>query len=119
VRVLRFHADAANLLETGERSYFLHRSNAGAYVLIRANCPHRGGPLFLGNIEEGGEESIRCPWHDTVVSVAAMQRKAPPMVINRAECRVVVREAGESHLRRVRTLLREHATDAPCHAACS
>jgi nitrite reductase/ring-hydroxylating ferredoxin subunit len=119
VRVLRFYADEANLLETDERSYFLHRDRAGTCVLIRATCPHRGGPLFLGSLEDSGEKSIRCPWHDTVVSVAAMQRKAPPMVVNRAECRVVVREAGESHLRRVRTLLREYATDAACHAASS
>jgi nitrite reductase/ring-hydroxylating ferredoxin subunit len=118
LKVLRFQADEANLIELGSRSYFLHRTRADAYVLIRARCPHRGGPLFLGSVQHGPVESIRCPWHDSVVSVQAMQKKAPPMVVNGSECRVIVDDvAGEGHVRWVRTLLNESANGVPCHAA--
>jgi nitrite reductase/ring-hydroxylating ferredoxin subunit len=117
VRVLRFQRDTANLIELGDRSFFLHRDRAGAYVLIRAHCPHRGGPLFLGTVLDGPAESIRCPWHDSVVSVKAMQRKAPPMVVNGSECRVIVGDdAGEGYVRCVRTLLNERANEASRHA---
>ncbi|CAG0887144.1 unnamed protein product [Darwinula stevensoni] len=32
---------------------------------IQANCPHAGGPLYKGDIEElpDGSLCIRCPWH--------------------------------------------------------
>ena len=118
MKILRFQRDHANLIEYGDRSYFLHRDRAGAYVLIRARCPHRGGPLFLGTVEDGPAESIRCPWHESLVSVKAMQKRAPPMVVNGLECRVIIGDvAGESHVRCVRTLLNERASEAPNHAS--
>jgi hypothetical protein len=120
MRILRFHKDEANLVELGDQSYLVHRNRAGAYMLIRARCPHRGGPLFLGTVLSGPTESIRCPWHDSVVPVQAMQKKAPPMVVNGLECRVIIRDAAcESNIRWVRTLLDERANEAPCHATCT
>ena len=118
MKILRFQRDQANLIELGDRSYFLHCDHAGAYVLIRARCPHRGGPLFLGTVQDGPAESIRCPWHDTVVSVKALQKKAPPMVVNGSECLVIIGDGiPEGHVRCVRTLLNEPASEASCHAA--
>jgi nitrite reductase/ring-hydroxylating ferredoxin subunit len=118
MKILRFQRDHANLIEYGDRSYFLHRDRAGAYVLIRARCPHRGGPLFLGTVQDGPAESIRCPWHDSVVTVKAMQKRAPPMVMNGSECRVIIGDvAEEGHVRCVRTLLNESASEAPHHAS--
>ncbi len=32
----------------------------GAVRAIGETCPHRGGPLHLGAVEEG---IVRCPWH--------------------------------------------------------
>jgi len=120
LKIIRFQADEANLIELASRSFFLHRSRDGSYVLIRARCPHRGGPLFLGRVLDEPVESIRCPWHDSVVPVEAMQKRAPPMVVNRAECRVIVDDAnGEGRVRWVRTLLNETADEMPCHAAAT
>jgi nitrite reductase/ring-hydroxylating ferredoxin subunit len=121
VRVFRFHKDEANLIELDNQSYLVHRNRVGAYILIRANCPHRGGPLFLGTmLSNGSTESIRCPWHDSVVSVQAMEKKAPPMVVNGVECRVVINDTVcEYNIRWVRTLLDEHTNETPCHATCT
>jgi nitrite reductase/ring-hydroxylating ferredoxin subunit len=120
LKIIRFQAAEANLIELPSRSFFLHRNRAGAFVLIRARCPHRGGPLFLGRILDDPVESIRCPWHDSVVPVQAMQKKAPPMVVNGTECRVIVDDgSGDGRVRWVRTLLNESANGTRCHAACT
>ena len=53
-----------------------------------------------------------------MTNVQAMQKKAPPMVVNGSECRVIVDDvASEGHVRWVRTLLNESANGVPCHAA--
>jgi hypothetical protein len=118
LKIIHFQAHEANLIELASRSFFLHRTRDGAYVLIRARCPHRGGPLFLGRVIDEPVESIRCPWHDSVVPVHAMQKKTPAMVVNRTDCRVIVDDAnGEGRVRWVRSLLNESANGAPCHAA--
>jgi nitrite reductase/ring-hydroxylating ferredoxin subunit len=43
--------------------------------LIRDKCPHRGGPLSLGQLCEKSE-SLRCPWHDGVFRCSALTKKA-------------------------------------------
>jgi len=120
VRILRFYKDQANFIQVGDQAYFLHSTRDGAYVLIRARCPHRGGPLFLGDLLNGPRESIRCPWHDSVVLVQAMQKKAPAMVVNRSECRVIVEDSmGTSYVRWVRKLLNNRENGTDCHAQCA
>ncbi|AHH99597.1 hypothetical protein GCM10010174_18270 [Kutzneria viridogrisea] len=48
-----------NVVVVGEQRYFgLERD--GAVHLIASRCPHRGGPLHLGEVEGNG---LRCPWH--------------------------------------------------------
>ena len=37
---------------------FHHR---GRVFALNETCPHRGGPLHLGQVEDG---VVRCPWHD-------------------------------------------------------
>lgn len=43
--------------------------------LISDKCPHRGGPLSLGQLCEKSE-SIRCPWHDGMFRCAALIKKS-------------------------------------------
>jgi nitrite reductase (NADH) small subunit len=107
--VLRFSEDNANYVEWGDHAFFVYRAPGGRYQLLQAQCPHRGGPLFLGEPVSGGRESIRCPWHDTVVAVAWLARKSPAMVVNRGRFTVVVTEAeGERpRARRVPNLTRQ------------
>ncbi len=35
-------------------------NDAGRYAAIDNACPHRGGPLAEGTLEQG---SVLCPWH--------------------------------------------------------
>ena len=38
----------------------LYREESGGYALVGRRCPHRGGDLAYGRLEDGG---IRCPFH--------------------------------------------------------
>jgi pyruvate oxidase len=46
-------------VQAGHRSLALTRVN-GRYGALDNRCPHQGGPLGEGSIEEG---LLRCPWH--------------------------------------------------------
>jgi uncharacterized ferritin-like protein (DUF455 family)/nitrite reductase/ring-hydroxylating ferredoxin subunit len=35
----------------------------GQFLAMDAICPHSGGPLYLGDIEDLGECTLVCPWH--------------------------------------------------------
>lgn len=119
MKVLRFDKTQANFLELGEQAYFVYTDGEGTSKLMRAWCPHRGGPLFLGTRLRGAKESIRCPWHDSVVPVKAMQRKAPAMVVNRTQCVVVIGDGVQERIRWVRSLLAEGESEVPCGAGCA
>lgn len=115
MKILRFDKSKANLVELGDQAYMVHRNNAGKYLLIRATCPHRGGPLFLGEILNEPTESIRCPWHESVASIQTLRKKAPPMVVNGSGCQVVVKETNcEASVRWVTRLIDKK----PCRANC-
>lgn len=116
MKILRFDKSKANLVELGDHAYMVHRNNAGKYLLIRATCPHRGGPLFLGEILKDPTESIRCPWHESVASVHVLRKKAPPMVVNGSACQVVVKDTDcETSIRWVTRLTNKN----PCRAICA
>ncbi len=119
MKIVRFHKDEANLVEWGDQSYFVYRNREGACSLIRARCPHRGGPLFLGSVLSEPVESIRCPWHDSVIPISFIQKKAPPMVVNGGECCVIIGAgAGEVNIRLIGTLINVHRDEVDCDAAC-
>lgn len=46
-------------VSAGGRTFALTRYQ-GAYAVLNNACPHQGGPLGEGSIEEG---VLRCPWH--------------------------------------------------------
>ncbi|XP_029431486.1 uncharacterized protein LOC115075330 [Rhinatrema bivittatum] len=51
--------------EDGEHIVLIHLEGDGFYAMGSA-CPHEGGPLELGDIEDLGNGNIvlSCPWHD-------------------------------------------------------
>ena len=52
------------MVNAGTQTIALTRSN-GTYGALDNACPHQGGPLGEGSIEEGAEDKcwLRCPWH--------------------------------------------------------
>jgi len=49
----------------GERTVAVFRTRGGAVFATQAACPHRGGPLADGLIDEA---SVICPLHDRMFS---------------------------------------------------
>jgi nitrite reductase/ring-hydroxylating ferredoxin subunit len=47
---------------------------AGMFHAFDATCPHRGGPLVGGALDEG---VLRCPWHGYRFALATGQNVAP------------------------------------------
>lgn len=44
--------------------------HGGAYWAVDAQCPHAGGPLFEGSVENG---KLTCPWHGREFDLASGQ----------------------------------------------
>lgn len=111
LRIVRFTSDQANYVEWGDHAFFVYRGRDGKYRLLRAKCPHRGGPLFLGEVTMNGREAIRCPWHDSVIPIKGLAKKAPPMTVRDGLFTLVVNvgEGEVPHIRRVRNF-----TQPPC-----
>lgn len=61
----------------GERFFFVNL-NAKTYA-IPDKCPHRGGPLSLGELCEVNQ-TIQCPWHDNVVKLSVLIKHAIPAI---------------------------------------
>jgi nitrite reductase/ring-hydroxylating ferredoxin subunit len=77
--VLTFAVDGAgNCVEVAGWPYVFARTRLGSFVL-RARCPHRGGPLHLGAFERDGNRLI-CPWHGRANSVTRLVRTGVPAV---------------------------------------
>jgi nitrite reductase/ring-hydroxylating ferredoxin subunit len=46
----------------------------GVFHAFNATCPHRGGPLVGGELDEG---VLRCPWHGYRFALATGQNVVP------------------------------------------
>lgn len=61
-------SDLPPIWRDGEE-YFLLGHRGGLY-LVRNACPHRGGPLKFGHLNDRGE--IVCPMHHNAFSIEAL-----------------------------------------------
>jgi nitrite reductase (NADH) small subunit len=71
-------AGAGNCAEVDGVPYVFARTKLGSFVMS-ARCPHRGGPLHLGEFEDGGGRLV-CPWHGRRASVTRMIKASVPAV---------------------------------------
>lgn len=67
-----------NCVVVAGRPYVFVRSERGAFVLP-AGCPHRGGPLHLGEFTPDGARLV-CPWHGRASSISRFLRNGVPAV---------------------------------------
>ncbi|XP_078670312.1 3-phenylpropionate/cinnamic acid dioxygenase ferredoxin subunit-like [Branchiostoma floridae x Branchiostoma belcheri] len=60
----RESAPSGSLVHINEEKIALFRHGETVYA-IQERCPHMGGPLHLGDIEELPDKTlcVRCPWH--------------------------------------------------------
>jgi nitrite reductase (NADH) small subunit len=76
--VVKFDPIASNFLIHGDQRFFLMPSNNQTF-LVGDRCPHRGGPLHLGQVD-CQNKTIICPWHQFAVSTHRLQKSALPLV---------------------------------------
>jgi len=85
-----------NWIEAGLRTYMVTRDRSGTCHTLAGKCPHRGGPLHLGSLDES-LEFIVCPWHHNKTRVTALAGRSLPTVRRGSDVTVVVGvEAGET-----------------------
>ena len=75
--LIAFDLRSYNVFEVGGRTYFVAETGPGRVVVLPDACPHRGGPLRLGEYDAEGCVLI-CPWHRTRVRVDRLVRRALP-----------------------------------------
>ncbi|RYB77189.1 hypothetical protein D7286_04075 [Legionella pneumophila] len=61
-----------------DENYFIVKLNNKRFA-IPDKCPHRGGPLSLGNICRESQR-IQCPWHDGYFKISSLIKNAIPAV---------------------------------------
>ncbi|MET7480807.1 Rieske 2Fe-2S domain-containing protein [Streptomyces sp. NPDC005648] len=54
---------------------FVYATVGGRGFVMRARCPHRGGPLHLADVATDGR--LTCPWHERRTSVARLRAEIP------------------------------------------
>ena len=77
-----------NFIEIGEQRFLVLSAEGKGCHTISAKCPHRGGPLHLGHVEDGGH-FLKCPWHKTRVSIPHLLRNELPTISTRGRISIV------------------------------
>jgi nitrite reductase (NADH) small subunit len=78
MKIIVFSIIGTDFVAVNDKSYFLNGDDYSTH-LLPTTCPHRGGPLHLGEVNPDGN-SITCPWHDNVYKVCNLESKSPPTV---------------------------------------
>ena len=77
------------LMLVGDVRYFLYTATSGGRWLVRADCPHRGGPLNFAEYDPE-RNALRCPWHKLLLPERAVLARSAPAVRVRSEWTAVV-----------------------------
>jgi hypothetical protein len=109
---ITFDRDEFNIVTIGEQEFFT-RAIAGRLHVIPSQCPHRGGPLRLGEVRE---DRIVCPWHGTAVPIALCRKRALPVVFRKYANSIFVADAGPAAPKRLRWSVGARDTAAGPHA---
>ena len=61
-----------------KQRYFFLLENNKRYA-IPDKCPHRGGPLSLGDICQESQ-TLQCPWHNNIFKIINLIKKNIPAI---------------------------------------
>ncbi|GLF97755.1 Rieske (2Fe-2S) protein [Streptomyces yaizuensis] len=74
--VVTLAAEGRGNCVTVDDTPYIYAHTARGGFLMRARCPHRGGPLHLAELTPEGRRLV-CPWHERKTSMAAMSANLP------------------------------------------
>lgn len=77
------------LMLVGTKRYFVYTARTGERWLVRADCPHRGGPLHLARYD-AERNALQCPWHKMYLPEHALINRSAPAVRVLSEWMAVV-----------------------------
>lgn len=110
---ITFDRDEFNIVVMGEQEFFT-LPIAGRVHVIPSQCPHRGGPLRLGEVRG---DRIVCPWHGTAVPIAFCGKRALPIVFRKYANSIFVAADGPAAPMRLRwSVGARHTAPAGPHA---
>ena len=98
MRLVKFDPRQVNLIEVGSKKFFLLSPDGHATFLVSAICPHRGGPLYFGQLDPSAGV-IQCPWHGRQIPVRFLIREALPLVLRRDMAIAILAEPEETPVR--------------------
>ncbi|MCY1018666.1 Rieske (2Fe-2S) protein [Pyxidicoccus sp. MSG2] len=110
---MSFDPRQVNFLQVGAERYFLLDPGDGPTVLANGSCPHRGGPLHLGRMEDG-TQAVYCPWHVRKVPLRHLQKTALPLVLRRDGAVAILPDTQAAVLMQKKTILA--GASRPCEA---
>lgn len=91
MKSVEMNVNHSRYVAVGAEIYFLVRLPYSTH-LLPTTCPHRGGPLHMGEMADDGQLLI-CPWHTSAYKVCNLEKKAPPVVRVRDQISAIIGEA--------------------------
>ncbi|MFY2557165.1 Rieske 2Fe-2S domain-containing protein [Corallococcus terminator] len=116
--VFGFDPRSVNYLEADGNRYFLLSQDGRAPLLVRDECPHRGGPLHLGRLDAAAE-AIHCPWHCQRIPLRHLHRNALPLIVRRDSAVVVLPGSEEVPVRAQQRVLLARCAGTPAEPPAS
>jgi nitrite reductase (NADH) small subunit len=77
--VVHFDPREANFLLVNGEPFFVLDDGHRPLLVCSDRCPHRGGPLHLGCVDQR-TGALTCPWHETTFTRRAIERRSVPTV---------------------------------------
>ena len=118
MRVVELDLENENFLVAGKHSgasrYFVWWNCDRRPLVLSDECPHRGGPLHLGEVNCPAG-AITCPWHGMTWTEKALEQRSIPAVISGSRLTAILDEDPEISVRtyKTRIIANEHSAGSP------